>query len=1364
MAKKFGELEGRVDASGKTLVSAGEVFDNISARKVPFEMVKDIITELTSEGGKFFEMQELQSATLAGKISNLRDNYDMMLDSLGKANSGLLHGAMDGLVELMDNWQKYWNVLKDIIVLYGSYRAALIAVSAAQKTIALYNQISFFINLSKALTGASTAATVMTGAMNGLKAAMATNPYTLAALAITALAYGIYKAATSTNELEESQKRIVEATKNFNASIESERLTLDYLFSRLRNAKEGTAEYDKAKDTITSKYGKYLSGLSEEIKALKNVEGAYKAISIAALQSARDRAMEEAGRNAADSYSESFADNLAKIQDEFISKYGKSTGKLYVDELKAAINSGNFSATGKGLSKELQQAINSFQQGIYFGTDEMGERNPIKNWLLEIRKSRNAYDSELEKLVGIFGEPLQKEKTDGVETIVSTLENQVKSARESVSKLKIELTNLQKGVRPSNITNDEYFDFAKGIDEKAKELTNAENKLNTLLNVNKKDKGSSSSKDPLIETLQKQIDLIKSAQSEYEKLSKLMSNDEAYTKLTSLVPFKNISKSDLTSEGLLDIISKQLSSFSGKSVSEEQKKYIISLFSLQNDTAQKIAKSNIEKIEKELSQYKDQYSLYEYIFGKIGDKGQAMKIAFGDTLESFRKEMLSSFSNGNVDLLTRPLIDAAELVKKGWEDAGEGIATVFSSQFGISDSQGNEHEILVTPILPDGTVLTPNELESYIDNILNDSDDILKADNMGIVIAIDVDKDGKAGERLHELQEGYYELRNGAQSYIDKMKEQLELLPETSDKYKQLQDDILKAEQVERANTAKKLADILNEYRSFEQKRLDINREFDEKLTLLESQPISERNDDAISLLKKSWQEALDSIENESLKLSPFYQKLFGDISSYGVRSLDIIIEKTQQVIDSAKKNSGGGYTVELDGKTQVISDSDFSRIIKQLGKIQKEASGRNPFKQLAESIREYNLATDETSKSDALGKMGIAIDALGGIATQVGGDLANMFNSLGKENLADSASFIGEMAGSLANIGSGLASGNPVPVMQGIIGGITSIANFHDKKLDKAIKRSQLEVKRLGYAYAEIERTIKRQLGSITEKQSKDLIENQKNQIAELNKQIESEGKKKKKDKGAILDMENQLAEAKDKLMYFYEDLANEQFGIDIKGWSGQISDALVDAFASGKDAAQAFDDSVASIMRNVINNMIKLSVIEPAMKQLREKLFGENGLLTNGTTSLTKENGAEIVNELALLKGKISESKEIWDYLNQAAKDAGINLEDVSDKSTLSKGIQSITEDTGDILASYINAMRADLAAQRQFVQQLVTIAQLHTDQFANMYAELLRIQVNTLATANNTAAIAQTTENTYNLLKSATVKNGVTGWNLL
>ena len=138
------------------------------------------------------------------------------------------------------------------------------------------------------------------------------------------------------------------------------------------------------------------------------------------------------------------------------------------------------------------------------------------------------------------------------------------------------------------------------------------------------------------------------------------------------------------------------------------------------------------------------------------------------------QQMIAQYK-GNVNHLARPLVEAAELVKKGWEDAGEGIATVFSSQYGILDAKGKVTEILVTPILPNGDILSPQELEDYIYTQLEGAQNILAADTKGLVIATNVAADGSAGEKYHELQEVYYadniKAAEGVRIYTEALKE-----------------------------------------------------------------------------------------------------------------------------------------------------------------------------------------------------------------------------------------------------------------------------------------------------------------------------------------------------------------------------------------------------------------------------------------------------------------------------------------------------------------------------------------------------------------------------------------------------------------
>lgn len=130
-------------------------------------------------------------------------------------------------------------------------------------------------------------------------------------------------------------------------------------------------------------------------------------------------------------------------------------------------------------------------------------------------------------------------------------------------------------------------------------------------------------------------------------------------------------------------------------------------------------------------------------------------------------KMLEMFGDGNVDLLARPMVQASELVKKGWEDAGDGIATVYSYQRQVIDQNGNPVEILVTPILPDGSILSENELNTYIDREVNGAADLLQADRLGIIIKVGVSDDGSAGEFLHQLQSAYYLCDEGMDVNMD---------------------------------------------------------------------------------------------------------------------------------------------------------------------------------------------------------------------------------------------------------------------------------------------------------------------------------------------------------------------------------------------------------------------------------------------------------------------------------------------------------------------------------------------------------------------------------------------------------------------
>ena len=108
------------------------------------------------------------------------------------------------------------------------------------------------------------------------------------------------------------------------------------------------------------------------------------------------------------------------------------------------------------------------------------------------------------------------------------------------------------------------------------------------------------------------------------------------------------------------------------------------------------------------------------------------------------------------------------------------------------------------------------------------------------------------------------------------------------------------------------------------------------------------------------------------------------------------------------------------------------------------------------------------------------------------------MFDSIGDDSLADMMGLLQGVGSGISNLvgaASSFASGNVLGGVTGAVSGITgiisSIANFHDKKLDKAIERSELKVKQLENAYKNLESTIERQLGAISQQQSDEMVAN---------------------------------------------------------------------------------------------------------------------------------------------------------------------------------------------------------------------------------------------------------------------------------
>lgn len=461
------------------------------------------------------------------------------------------------------------------------------------------------------------------------------------------------------------------------------------------------------------------------------------------------------------------------------------------------------------------------------------------------------------------------------------------------------------------------------------------------------------------------------------------------------------------------------------------------------------------------------------------------------------------------------------------------------------------------------------------------------------------------------------------------------------------------------------------------------------------------------------------------------------------------------------------GKTVNVSGQY-----SQLEKLKKALDDLYKEGVKKNPFATLAKNLKDVFKGGGDMKDKKTIEKISMIGESAAESADMIGslaGQLGDMFDALGNDAAAEAMNTVGDVMNSVSNIGQGFAKGGLIGGIAAAageaIGWVTKIFQAHDKKLQKTIEASQLAAKQIQGIYDAIERRLEYHLGSgktlqlvdydedvralntlnakiaaikargeinffdlaQLSKYTKEAEKLQKRitaydeggaygyqrqlmteQLAELEKQRQAEIDKKKTNWDSVADYEAQIDEMRVQIRQFAEETASTLYGINIKDWASQIGDALFDAWKRGEDGAEAFKNAVASIMGDVMNSILKLSILEPAMEDLRTMLFGNDGMsgMFGKDFELDDKELESIGDYLMGLSAKSDDYYDMLDKLDKYMQDKyGVSMkENEASSSGSSKGIQSVTESTADLLASYINAIRADVAMKREYVRLLI------------------------------------------------------------
>lgn len=1258
LAERFTKLTGVV-------TSAGDVFDKISRKEVSFGMVKDVLWDLTNEGGKFYNMQEALAESLAGKWSNLQDAWDVMMADIAESNSGVLSDSLELLTELMKHWKAMAAILGTLVGAYGFYKTAVIAVNAAHKATIAINTLTNIINMTRAMQGLTAVTKAQAVAQGILNAVTAANPWMVLITVFGGLV-GLYLT------LREKTKSAADTIREFNVQVQEQNEKISEAKNKANSYISTMFDTSKAVDARRMAYEK-LQGIYPSIFKNMSYEQA--------LLKGQIELLNMSNRAARTTARETARINLEKAYQGLIdAERGVKDAELY-----SVASDGHIMDT-----KMLREAKNQLDIARSIVKEAKEDFTTILSVTDDIDKNiKSAWFTTAKEIAGDMNSLIPKD-----DEAYEEYANRVKEERENADK-------TLKGFKKGNPYSEETVRNAQKVFDVSKKI------MDTLGVLGKSSGGE---KDPIAEQWKDRADLIDKAVSSYEKWRKIEGEEVASQRVKGISEFAPIFDKNGVNLDLKDP-SKAYKYIQGqldRSKEKQEDLYIslgVKIDKAGIDSAKKEVDDALKEIEKYVSQTGEKWDLYKKLFNASGNKSLSMNIAFGGEV---------SFKSVVDDLRNQ--------LSKALENTG--------SKFSVTDVLAMKEDDIKKQF-GEGVILK-------LYQSINEESKKMRSESLENLLGMIEDYKDYA-QRIKDIE------RNLQKDLADIESQRGQLGEEATDKLiaqrkKKASEDAAstKFEQFKSSEDWAKTFDDLDRLSSATLSRLIKNLE-EFKNTTGQSLKVNEFKE-LVNVLKK--------LRDESESRNPF-KTLSDGIKEYAEATEKL--KKAQKELgfiqDGGKVTTGVSETSHTETKK---TDGGLSYQAKVVDKLTPK------LKTLADAEKEVTDAQDEQNEASDKVQVGFGdIVDMANLLIGTLGDLGSAFDALGNDSMGDTLSTVQEVAGGLLNTAqsgatlfAGISSGNPMAIMQGatgVVSGITgiigSIAKAHDKKLDKAIQRSQLEVKKLSNDYKNLQSVIERQLGAVTQSQSKEMIANLQKQQEEVQKQMEAEQDKKDSDASKIEDYKQQYIELGEQIKYFYEDLASEQFGIDLKGWSDQISEALVNAFANGEDAAQAFDDTVADIMRNVIKNMISLNVIQPAMNNLKDYLFGDKGIFTDssaGGTNLTEQEATGLMQQLGSLRGTISDSKKIWDYLSAAAKKMGMSLEKTSASNTLSKGIQeNITEETANILASYINGIRADVSVKRALLEKW-------GNEILPKYNVIAEQQLTQLrAIANNTLRSAQNTE---------------------
>lgn len=547
--------------------------------------------------------------------------------------------------------------------------------------------------------------------------------------------------------------------------------------------------------------------------------------------------------------------------------------------------------------------------------------------------------------------------------------------------------------------------------------------------------------------------------------------------------------------------------------------------------------------------------------------------------------------------------------------------------------------------------------------------------------------------------------------------------------------------------------------------------------------------------LQDSYTEKRGKVLFEQFQKNSGWEKLFDDLGRVSNTSLD----EFERQINKFATTAGLGVT-------------ETKALVNAIKKVREEQISRNPLKYIWEGITHTNTIkgfmqnatanADGSYNVDATQAAAMGISKTGIISKKemqsmsddrdkeiddnfvkglesasnalksfenVLSPVADLFSAMGNDTMSDavnigssalsSAASTASSFSSLSTIAEGAGLGEGTSKILGKVGAFgaaasaalsvtTGLFSLYDKAIQKEIDASKERQKEAANLFKNLKSALEEGYGGFYSSTNNydEMLASLKAQRDEVAYQLAKEQSRgSRKDTGTISDLKQELKEAQDTIDQFAETMAKELYSVDFKSYSSTLADTLVSAWSEGKSAAESYGDAVNDILKNVATSVVKQKWIENLIEPLADDFMEQ----------FEKNDGVVDENMMALLSQIYDLSEEAtnatnsyMDAMEYIANQHGETLKNVS-TGTLANGIESITEDTADLLAGYINSIRADTSILRATNTEILKAVQGMSGMPVIARSQLEQLNV----IAENTSRSAENAEMIYGILNKVT-----------